>query len=78
MDVSFRGRVVFVGNPTLAHSPRVRNYGVSEIIWFPVSSWAVVSVGECSRVFFIPFYVIRFDNHGLGGVYARARLTRFI
>ena len=46
---------------------------MSEIIRFPHELWAVGDVGECSRVFFMPFFTTRFDNHAMGGVYARAR-----
>nr|DAE54688.1 MAG TPA: hypothetical protein [Caudoviricetes sp.] len=61
-----------LANPTLAHSPRVSNYGMSEIVWFPCLLWAVGSVGECSRVFLCPF-----PRHDLTTmavmVYTRAR-----
>lgn len=46
---------------------------MSEIIWFPRLLCPVGSVGECSRVFFLPFFATRLDNHGWDGVYARAR-----
>ena len=68
MGVSFRGMVVFVDNSTLARSPRVRNYGMSEIVWFPVSSWAVVTVGECTRFFFF-FFIYSNNNNNNDTIY---------
>lgn len=53
---------------TLAHSPRVRNYGFSETIWFPRLLWAVGSVGECTRVFFF-FFLYNNNNNNNNTIY---------